>query len=174
MGQECVTGQEVNGSADKSPVEKKSNDTIGIRTNTVVVIHIWMCTKNKLCASSLTAMCYLWRSFLASAVFLSCVAAGAGIFAFASTLASARKMDPNMFAKGQCAPVLPATETGVQLAVRALKWGTFYAVGGCGLFAFGVWKMSGANDASIPYHRYKCVLTIIGHRPIIVLHSYGV
>ncbi|VVC43558.1 Transmembrane protein 242 [Cinara cedri] len=82
---------------------------------------------------------------LASATFLTCVAAGAGIFAFASTLASARKTDPDMFSKGQIASV-PMAESGVQLAIRALKWGTFYAVGGCGLFFYGVWKMSGAND----------------------------
>lgn len=86
--------------------------------------------------------------FLASAAFLACVAAGAGIFAFASTLASSRKTDPDMFSKGQTPPS-PKIESGVQLAVRALKWGTFYAFGGCGLFFYGVWKMSGANDASI-------------------------
>lgn len=85
---------------------------------------------------------------LASAAFLTCVAAGAGAFAFASTLASSRKTDPNMFSKGQTPP-LPSAESGVQLAIRALKWGTFYAFGGCGLFFYGVWKMSGANDASI-------------------------
>ncbi|XP_050421842.1 transmembrane protein 242 [Adelges cooleyi] len=82
---------------------------------------------------------------MASAAFLTCVAAGAGIFTFASTLASSRKMDPNMFAKGQT-PSSTMGETGVQLAIRALKWGSFYAVGGCGLFFFGIWKMSGAND----------------------------
>jgi len=87
-------------------------------------------------------------SILASAAFLTCVAAGAGLFAFASTLASARKTDPTMFSKGQ-APLVPTAESGVQLAIRALKWGTFYAVGGCGLFFYGVWKMTGANDASI-------------------------
>lgn len=87
---------------------------------------------------------------LASAAFLTCVAAGAGIFTFASTLATARKTDPNMFSKGQTPPS-PSAETGVQLALRALKWGTFYAVSGCGLFFYGVWKMSGANDASIFY-----------------------
>lgn len=85
---------------------------------------------------------------LASAAFLACVAAGAGIFTFASTLASARKTDPDMFSKGQTPP-MPLAESGTQLAIRALKWGTFYAVGGCGLFFYGVWKMSGANDASI-------------------------
>ncbi|XP_050541043.1 transmembrane protein 242 [Daktulosphaira vitifoliae] len=82
---------------------------------------------------------------IASAAFLTCVATGAGIFAFASTLASARKTDPNMFAKGQT-PSSNIRETGVQLAIRALKWGSFYAIGGCGLFFFGIWKMSGAND----------------------------
>lgn len=79
---------------------------------------------------------------------MACVATGAGLFAFASTLASARKTDPNMFAKGQT-PSSNIGETGVQLAIRALKWGSFYAVGGCGLFFFGIWKMSGASDVII-------------------------
>lgn len=100
-------------------------------------------------------------SILASAMFLTCVAAGAGIFAFASTLASARKTDPTMFSKGQ-APPLPTTESGVQLAIRALKWGTFYAVGGCGLFFYGVWKMSGANDASI-FFNTTIIIKLILH-----------
>lgn len=90
---------------------------------------------------------------LASAAFLTCVAAGAGVFAFASTLASSRKTDPTMFSKGQT-PSFPSAESGVQLAIRALKWGTFYAFGGCGLFFYGIWKMSGANDASIFFYTY--------------------
>jgi len=61
-----------------------------------------------------------------------------------------------MFSKGQT-PLLPSAESGVQLAIRALKWGTFYAFGGCGLFFYGVWKMSGANDVSIFYHDVMCL-----------------
>lgn len=56
-----------------------------------------------------------------------------------------------MFSKGQTPPT-PLAESGTQLAIRALKWGTIYSFGGCGLFFYGVWKMSGANDASSFIH----------------------
>lgn len=122
-------------------VSKKSSDTLGIYYR-----QIQYCVLFYNCLNSFSINCNVL--FLASAAFLTCVAAGAGIFAFASTLASSRKTDPNMFSKGQIAPA-PTAESGVQLAIRALKWGSFYAFGGCGLFFYGVWKMSGANDASI-------------------------
>jgi len=123
-------------------VAKNSSDTIGRYSYYYLITLI----NNILILYTLYK--HLYMLILASAAFLTCVAAGAGLFAFASTLASARKTDPTMFSKGQ-APPLPTAESGVQLAIRALKWGTFYAVGGCGLFFYGVWKMSGANDVSI-------------------------
>lgn len=123
-------------------VAKKSSDTIGRYS------YYYLITLINYILVLYTLYKHLYMLILASAAFLTCVAAGAGLFAFASTLASARKTDPTMFSKGQ-APPLPTAESGVQLAIRALKWGTFYAVGGCGLFFYGVWKMSGANDVSI-------------------------
>lgn len=38
---------------------------------------------------------------------------------------------------------------GSQLALRALKWGTFYAVTGCGLIIFGAWKLANAKSVGI-------------------------
>lgn len=40
-------------------------------------------------------------------------------------------------------------DEGSALALRALGYGTAYAVLGTGLFCFGVWKLSGAKDVSI-------------------------
>jgi len=37
-------------------------------------------------------------------------------------------------------------ETGAALASRALAWGTFYAVGGCGILFFSIWKMMGVQN----------------------------
>ena len=37
---------------------------------------------------------------------------------------------------------------GVSLAFRALAWGTVWAVGGCSVIFFGIWKFSGATDVS--------------------------
>lgn len=128
-----TTNTEKNETTKLPQVSKKSSDTIGI-------IFIYKFHQ--------TSYTFFFFFITASATFLTCVAAGAGIFAFASTLASARKTDPTMFSKGQTSPS-PTVESGVKLAIRALKWGTFYAFTGCGLFCFGVWKMSGANDASI-------------------------
>lgn len=63
------------------------------------------------------------------------------------TLAAAKKKDPVMFEKGTRI-TRDLQETGMDLAVRALKWGTFYAVSGCSLVAFGVWTLSGASNVS--------------------------
>jgi hypothetical protein len=40
------------------------------------------------------------------------------------------------------------TETGASLAMRALGWGTLYAVIGCTVFFYSVWKLAGVNDVS--------------------------
>lgn len=71
---------------------------------------------------------------------------------FSSTVMSSKKNDPEFFNKG----LLPqggsgkviALEAGPALAMRALGWGTLYAVGGCGILFYGIWKMIGANDVS--------------------------
>lgn len=37
-------------------------------------------------------------------------------------------------------------ETGASLALRALGWGTLYAITGCGILFYGIWKLSGATN----------------------------
>lgn len=39
-------------------------------------------------------------------------------------------------------------ESGGSLALKALGWGTFYAVTGFTAFSFAVWKLIGAKDVS--------------------------
>lgn len=39
-------------------------------------------------------------------------------------------------------------DTGANLALRALGWGTLFAVLGTGSIAFAIWKFSGAKDVS--------------------------
>lgn len=79
-----------------------------------------------------------------AAIFLSSIAGMSAIFGFGSTLAAARKQDPNFFTKGLSASKsLP--ESGASLAFRALLWGSFYAWSGCGMLFYGVWKLSGAE-----------------------------
>ncbi|GIY13283.1 transmembrane protein 242 [Caerostris extrusa] len=80
---------------------------------------------------------------------------------FGMALAMAKKKDPvYFFLKGTREgndknPALRSTgmmptkelpESGGALAMRALGWGTFYAVSGFSVFCFGVWKMMGLQE----------------------------
>lgn len=70
------------------------------------------------------------------------------LFGFGATLAAAKKQDPKYFGKG-IEGSIHLKETGVNLAVRALGWGTLYAFTGCGVFFYAVWKLSGAHNVFI-------------------------
>jgi hypothetical protein len=75
-------------------------------------------------------------------LFLQGVSAAVG---FGRTLATAKKTDPNFFNKGMTGSIEMA-ETGSNLAMRALGYGTVLAIVGTGSLAFAVWKLSGAKD----------------------------
>ncbi|KAF6211912.1 hypothetical protein GE061_012429 [Apolygus lucorum] len=83
-------------------------------------------------------------------IFLGVISGVAAVGAFGMTLAAAKRKDPKMFQKG--AAVVgrfresELEESGVDLAIRALKWGTFYSVTGTSLICFGIWKLSGATS----------------------------
>ncbi|KAI0208732.1 transmembrane protein 242 [Lamellibrachia satsuma] len=78
-------------------------------------------------------------------IFLASVAGMSMMCGFGATLAVAKKKDPNFFTKGLLAGEhIP--ESGAALAMRALGWGTLYAVTGVGLICFGIWKLSGAKN----------------------------
>ncbi|XP_054263302.1 transmembrane protein 242-like [Macrosteles quadrilineatus] len=78
-------------------------------------------------------------------LFLTSVAGAAGCAAFGATLMSARREDPSSFNKGMISTrELP--ESGVQLAARALKWGSVYAVCGVSATCAGIWLLSGAKN----------------------------
>ena len=64
---------------------------------------------------------------------------------FTRTLSTAKKTDPNFFNKGMTGSNEMA-ETGSNLAMRALGYGTLLAIAGTGTLAFAVWKLSGAKD----------------------------
>lgn len=83
---------------------------------------------------------------LYATVFLTGVAGISALIGFSSALASTKKQDPTGFDKGLVgAKGLHAA--GASLAMRALFWGTVYAVTGCGILFYGVWKISGASNA---------------------------
>ncbi len=93
------------------------------------------------------------------------------LFGFGTTLAAAKKKDPHFFDQGltgriekqttepiSCqtaaavrrrVPVsISSVEPGASLAIRALGWGTLYAVTGCSVLFYGIWKLMAVNDVS--------------------------
>uniref|UniRef100_A0A1B6CLV8 Transmembrane protein 242 n=1 Tax=Clastoptera arizonana TaxID=38151 RepID=A0A1B6CLV8_9HEMI len=82
---------------------------------------------------------------LKAGIFLTSVAGVAAVGAFGAALISAKKQDPDYFNKG-ILHTRDLPDNGVQLALKALKWGTVYAVAGVGLFCISVWGLSGAKN----------------------------
>ncbi|XP_078618725.1 transmembrane protein 242-like [Branchiostoma floridae x Branchiostoma japonicum] len=77
-------------------------------------------------------------------MFLAAVA-GTGLLAgFSTTLGMTKKKSPDMFDKGVAGG--PGIESGVSVGLRALKWGTFYAVVGVGSLAFLTFKILGVSN----------------------------
>ena len=66
---------------------------------------------------------------------------------FGMTLGMAKKKDPNMFNKGMIG-ARELQEAGGSLALRALGWGSLYAIAGFSVLCLSVWKISGAKDVS--------------------------
>lgn len=92
-----------------------------------------------------------------AAAFLTGVAGVSMLGGFGMTLGMAKKKDPNMFNKGIMG-ARELQEAGGALALRALGWGSLYAVAGFSVFCFSIWKLSGAKDVS---HHLKSCLVIM-------------
>ncbi|XP_070159055.1 transmembrane protein 242 [Polyergus mexicanus] len=81
-----------------------------------------------------------------AAVFLSTVASISAFAGFARAVGVTKKQDPKHFGEG-ISGIKGINETGASLAIRALGWGSLCAITGCGLFFYGIWKISGATNA---------------------------
>ncbi|XP_040167567.1 transmembrane protein 242 [Anopheles arabiensis] len=77
--------------------------------------------------------------------FLAAVGATSAVAGFSKAIMSAKKSDPKYFDKGLHGS-LALHEAGTSLALRALGWGTLYAILGTGTICFGIWKLSGAKN----------------------------
>ena len=85
--------------------------------------------------------------FVVEALFLTGVTGASIIFGFGTSIAAAKKKDPEYFGKGMTPGY--RMETGGSLAMRALGWGSVYAVTGCGVLFFGIWKLLGVQNVSV-------------------------
>lgn len=85
--------------------------------------------------------------FFSAGIFLASVAGISALVGFGSTVASVKKKDPAFFSRG-LAGTREMSETGASLAMRALGWGTLYAVVGCTVLFYSIWKLAGVNDVS--------------------------
>jgi hypothetical protein len=89
---------------------------------------------------------------LKAGIFLGAVAGISAVAGFGATVAAAKRQDPKYFDKGMVGS-RRIGETGASLALRALGWGTLYAVTGCGVLVYSIWKLSGAEN--FEEFRYK-------------------
>lgn len=81
-------------------------------------------------------------------MFLTGVTGLSALIGFGTTLAAVKKQDPKGFDKGFVSTA-QLHETGAGLALRALGWGTLYAVTGCGILFYSIWKISGAENVGV-------------------------
>ncbi|KAF5299382.1 hypothetical protein FQR65_LT09423 [Abscondita terminalis] len=89
---------------------------------------------------------------LKAGIFLTSVTGISAIIGFGATLSAVKKQDVKSFNKGMIGN-LEMTEPAIYLALRALGWGTVYAVTSCGFLFYGIWKLSGAE--TLKEFRYK-------------------
>jgi multisubunit Na+/H+ antiporter MnhF subunit len=94
-----------------------------------------------------TVNCLTHINTFSAGIFLASVAGISALVGFGTTVASVKKKDSAFFNKG-VASTREMTETGAALAMRALGLGTLYAVIGCSVFFYSIWKLAGVNDVS--------------------------
>lgn len=93
---------------------------------------------------------------LLAGIFLASVAGVAAIAGFGKTLAASKRQEQVLVEKGVIENVR-LLDAGSSLAMRALGWGTAFAVLGTFTFSYGVWKLSGATNV---WHSLQRICTI--------------
>jgi len=88
-----------------------------------------------------------------------------GTFAgFGSAIAMAKKRDPTSFDKGLLAGA-ERLEGGGSLALRALGWGSLYAVGGVGIFCYAIYKLLNIQDAADFRRKMSSIMPRVPQKP---------
>ena len=114
-----------------------------------------------------TTFHFFSESTKSAGAFLAAVGATSAVAGFSKAIMSAKKSDPKYFDKGLHGS-LALHEAGTSLALRALGWGTLYAILGTGTICFGIWKLSGAKNVSkvgegkLPCWSYTSGRSVIG------------
>lgn len=76
---------------------------------------------------------------------MTAVGGMAALAGFSKTLSTAKREEQKLLEKGVIETV-HLLDAGSALAMRALAWGTFYAVLGTGSICYAIWKLSGAKN----------------------------
>ncbi|XP_006624382.1 transmembrane protein 242 isoform X2 [Apis laboriosa] len=86
------------------------------------------------------------KEMLYETLFLTGIAGISAMIGFFNALASVKKQDSKHFDIGFMGGK-GLQESGAALATRALLWGSAWAVSGCSILFYGIWKLSGATNA---------------------------
>uniref|UniRef100_T1IUG1 Transmembrane protein 242 n=1 Tax=Strigamia maritima TaxID=126957 RepID=T1IUG1_STRMM len=96
---------------------------------------------------------------LKAIVFLSSVTGMSVLFGFGMALSMAKRKDPSSFTKGLIASKEAGlVDSGGALAMRALGWGTVYAIGGFSAFLLVSWKLLGLHNIKELPDKMKAIM----------------
>ncbi|XP_022104471.1 transmembrane protein 242-like isoform X2 [Acanthaster planci] len=99
-------------------------------------------------------------------VFMVSVAGIAMISGFGLTMATAKRKHPGSFSKGILPnPSVSIHESGASLGMRALLWGSLFAVTGFGTLTFAVCKVMGFNSVEDFKKKFQSVAPRVRRNP---------
>ncbi|XP_038059744.1 transmembrane protein 242-like [Patiria miniata] len=105
-------------------------------------------------------------SFVKGSMFMVSVAGIAMISGFGLTMAGAKRRHPGSFSKGILPdPSVSLHESGASLGMRALLWGSLFAVTGFGTLTFAVCKVMGVKSVEDFKTKFQSVAPRIRRNP---------
>lgn len=102
------------------------------------------------------------RGYFKEAIFVGCIAFFGALGGFAMTVSRVKRRNPNSFMKGvQPHPETEQMESGSSLGLRALAWGSVFAVTGVGTLTFVVCKLMGVHSVEESKVKFQSVAPAI-------------